>query len=136
VNLLIQALLQKDRPIPEFYRDELILKYIPQNAFPSDHAALSFAIATTTILYALKRKNKNLLVIGIILATASGIMSASRVALGAHRPTDILMGFAVAIGVSYLLTRDHLYTRSKKNIFTPIIQLEKWFWKKYFKIDQ
>lgn len=51
VNYMVKFRLYKERPIDDRSRDDLILQVIPENAFPSDHAAMSSAIATVTLLY-------------------------------------------------------------------------------------
>jgi membrane-associated phospholipid phosphatase len=58
VNYLFKAFLYKTRPLDDRSRDDLILQLIPENAFPSDHAAMSSAIATVTIIYGLRHRHR------------------------------------------------------------------------------
>jgi membrane-associated phospholipid phosphatase len=64
VNIIIQALTDKSRP--EEYilnKENLILSHLPTDPFPSDHAAVSAAIAMAT--YTRGKKNNDPLCIRI-----------------------------------------------------------------------
>ena len=68
------------------------------SAFPSDHAALFFALATT--LFIVWRRA------GIIAFFFSGIVIClPRIYLGLHHPTDIIAGAVTGILVAYFATR-------------------------------
>ena len=66
-----------------------IVSHIPDNGFPSDHAALTFLIAI--IMYQFNRK------IGLFLFFISIVVSITRVYLGLHHFIDILAGTLLAI---------------------------------------
>ena len=68
-----------------------IVSHIPDNGFPSDHAALTFLIAL--IMYLFNRK------IGTFLFLISILVSITRVYLGLHHFVDVLAGTLLAIAV-------------------------------------
>jgi membrane-associated phospholipid phosphatase len=70
---------------------DLIFKHVPNNPFPSDHAALSSAIGFATLFWGIKTQNRFFIFFGIIFIGISLFMSVCRVAAGVHWPTDILM---------------------------------------------
>jgi len=63
-------------------------------------------------------------VLGLVLIACSVLMSVSRVAVGVHRPTDILAGWGVAIIVVYLVTLTPIRKRQKHYIIKPLITLQ------------
>lgn len=66
------------------------------SSFPSDHAALFFALATGLCLI-------SPLIGGLAFVHAVVIISLPRVYLGLHFPTDILAGAAIGVAMVYLL---------------------------------
>jgi undecaprenyl-diphosphatase len=79
-----------DRPRPyEAHADEahLLLAPSPDPSFPSDHATGAYAIAFAILL-----RHRKAGVLALLLAT---LVSASRVGLGIHYPTDVLGGAAL-----------------------------------------
>ena len=108
LNIVIQAFVTKARPESVLTgADNLLLKHLPTMSFPSDHAAVSMAIAIALICatiyvivkYSQKSEQvfKNFLhnrkifvTIGVLFLLASIVMSIARVAVGVHWPTDIL----------------------------------------------
>jgi undecaprenyl-diphosphatase len=66
------------------------------SSFPSDHAALFFALATGLCLI-------SPLIGGLAFVHAGLIISLPRVYLGLHFPTDILAGAAIGVAMVYLL---------------------------------
>ncbi len=67
----------------------------PDPSFPSDHAAVAFAIAFG--VFAFSRR------VGILFLAAATLISLSRIALGLHYPSDVLAGALVG-WVAALLT--------------------------------
>ncbi|MFZ5341182.1 MAG: hypothetical protein ACOZBL_01040 [Patescibacteria group bacterium] len=52
LNLIIQLFIEKQRPEQLLISaDKLIFSHVPDSPFPSDHAALSAAIATSIMLW-------------------------------------------------------------------------------------
>ena len=71
----------------------------PDSSFPSDHAAAAFGIAVAALL-TYRFAGRILLAVAIVVAL-------SRVAVGAHYPTDVLAGAAVGSIMALLVTRLH-----------------------------
>ena len=75
------------------------------SSFPSDHAALYFALATC--IYFVSHR------LGIFaLCWAFFITSLPRVYLGIHYPTDIIAGALLGVGVGLLARNDRLRTKA------------------------
>ena len=109
INIVIQQFVTKDRPETVLTGTQhLLLEHLPTNSFPSDHAAVSMAFAIALVcgvIYVIVRyskKNdtshthfmenrKKFIWLGVFFLAASLIMSVARVAVGVHRPTDILV---------------------------------------------
>lgn len=66
-------------------------------SFPSDHAAVAFAIAFAVLAFSGRAG-------GLFLAAAT-LIALSRIALGMHYPSDVLAGLAVGLGAAMLVTR-------------------------------
>jgi membrane-associated phospholipid phosphatase len=80
INAIIHLITEKQRP--ELYisnKNKLILSHLPTDPFPSDHACVSAAIATATLLIAYQTNNKTLIYIGWFFALASLTMGVCRV---------------------------------------------------------
>jgi len=123
VNFLIKIMFSKQRPVDDWTRDDLVLWIIPQNAFPSDHAAMSSAIAMTTLLLGIHSGHRGMIIRGVWLMLMSLCMSWFRMMAGLHRPTDIIAWSLVGICMSYLLTRNSIYKRLQRCFFVPLISL-------------
>lgn len=65
-----------------------LMQHVPENSFPSDHATLVFAIATTLLMSPWRKIGLMLLILGLGVGWG-------RVYLGAHYPFDILAGAAL-----------------------------------------
>lgn len=117
-------------------QDNLIFEHVPTKPFPSDHAAVSAAIAMATMRWGIKNNEKKYIYISYIFWAFCLIMSVSRVAAWVHWPTDIIAGILVWVIVPVILYSDKIYEWIRRNIFIPIIHLEKWIFKKLFGIDQ
>jgi membrane-associated phospholipid phosphatase len=78
-----------------------------QRSFPSGHASVAFAAATTYLVMAqrerLPHRGRNA---ALLYAGAVGI-AALRVAAGKHFPTDVLGGAALGTGVGWLAAKVH-----------------------------
>lgn len=88
----IRWILPRSRP---FFEDgvRLLVDRINQPAFPSGHAAFSFALSAVVYFY-----NKKA---GLVFFLASFLISVARVFTGLHWPSDILVGALVGIICGY-----------------------------------
>jgi len=93
---IIRYFLPRPRPFLEFPVN-LLLAPSSQASFPSGHAAFYFAIAVVLFFY-----NKKT---GILFFLASFLISISRVFVGIHWPSDILVGATIGIFSGWLIYR-------------------------------
>lgn len=109
VNFVIQFFVDKQRPETAILdKGNLILDHLPTEPFPSDHAAVSAAIAMATMLWGIRHRDKRFLWASVFLWFACLAMSFSRVAVAIHRPTDILAGLMVGIVCAIILFQKHI----------------------------
>lgn len=87
INNLIGLIYFRPRPFIDHEVFKLISKSGLEKSFPSDHAAISFAIAFVIFFY-----NKKLGIVFLILALLVGV---GRIFVGVHYPLDILAGGTV-----------------------------------------
>jgi len=59
LNLFIQIFVTKQRPEDLIDKSSLLLEHIPDASFPSDHAAMSSAIAMSVLIWGIKSNNKS-----------------------------------------------------------------------------
>ncbi|MFB9125048.1 phosphatase PAP2 family protein [Paraburkholderia dipogonis] len=74
------------------------------SSFPSDHAMLWMAVATGIFLVW-----RSIGVLAILYTVL--VICIPRAYLGFHYPTDLLVGAAVGIGITYVMTRDAIRVR-------------------------
>jgi membrane-associated phospholipid phosphatase len=78
-----------------------------QQSFPSGHASVAFAAATSYLLMAdrqhLPHRTRN----AIVLYTGATAVAALRVAAGKHFPTDVAGGALLGSGIAWLVARIH-----------------------------
>lgn len=135
-NQVIQYFGDKSRPEQAIsLKENLILSHLPTDPFPSDHAAVSAAIAMSTLLWGIKHKDKKFLAASVFFWFASGVMSFSRVAVAIHRPTDILVGILVWVSSASLLLHSTIW-KWVARIIGSLIVLEKRLFKNVFGINQ
>ncbi len=107
-NQVISHLWERPRPS---VADPTIVAFAgvsPDPSFPSDHVAAAFAIAFGALLYH-RRSGRVLLALAVLVA-------ASRLLVGAHYPTDVLGGVAVAGAAA-------LAVRAAESALRPIVAL-------------
>jgi undecaprenyl-diphosphatase len=96
ISLIIQKIFHVDRPENYLLNTwKLLLDHIPDVSFPSDHATVSFAFATSLFL----SNYKKLWFIYIVLAI---FMWIARISAWVHWPTDILWWMFVWIIWSFI----------------------------------
>lgn len=82
-NLLLKPLVNRTRPYYQLGYD-ILIPPVGDASFPSGHTAASFAAATA--IYAINKKW------GIAAYLFAAVMGFSRLYLGVHFPTDVLVG--------------------------------------------
>lgn len=136
-NMLIQFFVDKSRPEEAIVnKQNLILSHLPTEPFPSDHAAVSAAIAMSTMLRWIKNNDKTFIKLSRFFRLACLVMSFSRVAVAIHRPTDVIAWIGVWVIVSLILLSTSVWSRLRKTVIKPLIKIEKWLLKKIFTIVQ
>ena len=95
-NQAISHLWERPRPfVAHRALTHLLSAPSPDPSFPSDHAAVAFAIAFAVL--ACSR------LAGILLLAFATLIALSRVALGLHYPTDVLAGMCVGWAAALLV---------------------------------
>ena len=78
-----------------------------QESFPSGHASVAFAAATSYLVLArrehLRHRTRN----ALLLYGGAAAVSALRVAAGKHFPTDVVAGAALGSGIGWLVATIH-----------------------------
>lgn len=133
VNILVQVFVSKDRPDVVLNltgsRDAVLLhKYLPPSSFPSDHAAVSMAVAMATLIWGIHHNKKGYIWFGLFLLLISLIMCFARITTALHWPTDIIAGFVVGTVVPMLVLWSPTWIRTKKRIVHPLMRLQVWLW--------
>lgn len=95
-NQVISHAWQRPRPYATHpLADHLLTARSLDPSFPSDHAAAAFAIAIA-VLFCSRRA-------GLVLVACASFVAASRVALGVHYPSDVLVGAGVGVLAAVLV---------------------------------
>lgn len=97
VVFICNALFFRSRPFDGLY-DVSLLFYMPtDSSFPSNSAAVAFAIAAG--VWCINRR------LGVVLFVAAAVYGFSRIYVGVHYPADILGGIAIALIITPLTLR-------------------------------
>ncbi|OGM26589.1 hypothetical protein A3D00_03705 [Candidatus Woesebacteria bacterium RIFCSPHIGHO2_02_FULL_38_9] len=99
---MIKTLIPTPRPFVLNGRITETLTVFRDGAFPSGHAALAFALATTIWLH-----NKKL---GILYLIGALVIGAARVLGNVHYPIDIVGGAVIGIVIAFVIEKLHLKT--------------------------
>lgn len=94
-NLLLKNIVARPRPFAEIEALIPLIAKPTDFSFPSGHTTASFAVALV-MLRMLPKK------IGIPAVVLAALVAFSRLYLGVHYPTDVLVGFVVALVGSLL----------------------------------
>ena len=104
ITELIRFLWDRSRPFVENGFDKLttspvslLLNHPATSSFPSGHAAFYFGLSTIVYFY-----NKKL---GILFLISSSLISISRVFVGVHWPSDILVGAVIGIFSGWMVKK-------------------------------
>lgn len=128
-NQVIQYFGDKVRPETAIIlKQNLILSHLPTDPFPSDHAAVSAAVAMATLLRWIKHKDARFLKASIFFWFASGAMCFSRVAVAIHRPMDILVWLIVWVFSALIILRGSVWKRLLRVVCKPLMQLQEKIW--------
>ena len=96
-NQVISHLWDRPRPFTAHAAaTHLLSAPSPDPSFPSDHAAVAFAIAFAVLAFSRRG--------GIVFLAAATLIALSRIALGMHYPSDVLAGAAVGLAAALLVT--------------------------------
>jgi len=127
MNMIIQLLVDKERP--EGYiqnTDFLIMDHLPTDPFPSDHASVGMAFAVAVWLWGRHIQSKKLKNIGRVLILAALVMSATRMSVAIHWPTDVIVGSFIGILVAYLLHLSFHFSRTLWWVMDKLISIEEY----------
>lgn len=98
VNLILKNLVARIRPYDIFEELILITRRPSDLSFPSGHAGACFAVASVLFLCLPRR-------FGIPALVMAGLISFSRLYVGAHYPTDVLAGILVGCIAGWVACR-------------------------------
>ena len=101
-NQLLAMIKFRDRPFYHLNINKLI-EPLSEKSFPSDHAAVAFAIAVAIYFY-----NKKL---GSILIFCAFLISLARIYGGVHYPLDVIAG--AIVGTLFSIVFHKIYKRIK-----------------------
>lgn len=122
INYIIKARVHKERPYITLWlttpKEELFLNNIPKDTFPSDHAAVSATIAMWLLLRWVKNKEKAYIYLSIPFRFFSLSMWITRIMIGIHRPTDIIVGRGIGIVIAIILIQRKKIEYSRNYIIT------------------
>lgn len=93
VNVILKPLVARTRPY-DVLTDIVILTHLPGDfSFPSGHSAASFACAWA-LMRSLRPERKRWGIAALVLAA---VIALSRLYLGVHYPTDVIIGAAIGV---------------------------------------
>ena len=98
VNLFLKNYVARIRPYDFLNEVELLIERQRDFSFPSGHASSSFAVAV--ILFQCFKKRT-----GILALVLASMISFSRLYIGVHYPTDVIVGIIIGTIVAILVYR-------------------------------
>ncbi len=100
-NVALKNLVARPRPYTRLPDLVMLMKCPSDYSFPSGHSCASFAVASSLLWTMDKRWNK-LRIPAVVLAA---LIALSRIYVGVHYPTDVLVGTLIGIFGSLLICR-------------------------------
>lgn len=97
LNAIIGYFVGRSRPFVDHAIHPLIVKAASSKSFPSDHAALSFALASILAFFYPKWS--------IVFFIIAFLISISRVFVGVHYPLDVIAGACIGIASAFIARR-------------------------------
>jgi undecaprenyl-diphosphatase len=95
VGQIVSSAVDRARPFVTHHDVHLLIHHAKDAGFPSDHATGSFAIAVALLV-----RHRAAGTVALVLAA---LIAVSRVAVGAHYPTDVLAGAALGAAAALVL---------------------------------
>jgi undecaprenyl-diphosphatase len=92
IGQLLAHLWERSRPFIDGTGTKALIAHSADSSFPSDHAIVAFAIATSLLFW-----NRR---IGIAALAVATLICIARVSAGVHYPTDVLVGAIVGAGAA------------------------------------
>ena len=89
---LLAQLWERTRPFMDGSDTKALIAHSADSSFPSDHAIVAFAIATSLLFW-----NRRVGIAGLVVAA---FICIARVSVGVHYPTDVLVGAIVGAGAA------------------------------------
>jgi undecaprenyl-diphosphatase len=95
-NIILGKIWYQDRPFVDHPQQTvLVAHHARDNAFPSDHSTVAFAIAFAVLLIAWRA--------GAVFLLFALLIGFGRIFAGVHYPSDILASFLVGLGAGLLV---------------------------------
>lgn len=121
INLTIQQFVYFDRPESVLqWVGNLLLSHIPDASFPSDHAAVSIAFATSLFLSGYKK-------IALIFIPFALFMNISRVISGIHWPFDIIIWMIIGVISWFIVCKYLIKNKLFQNIQNYLLSIANFF---------
>lgn len=89
-NMILKNIVDRDRPYEVLNELKILIERQPDSSFPSGHAANS--LASAIVFYKMFKKKS-----GVSILIAGLVMALSRVYVGVHYLSDVLVGIGVGI---------------------------------------
>lgn len=106
-DLIIKKIVARERPFNQFSELIPLIKKPIGFSFPSGHSASSFASAGILFRYLDKKY-------GILAIVLAGIIAFSRLYLGVHFPSDVIVGIIMGLLSSYIISKLEKYISLKR----------------------
>ena len=115
LNIVTKELVDRDRPFTS--NGEFITKLptSPDKSYPSGHASMVLAGATTVLLFFSTSRRQKL--ISFFLVVEAAMVCISRLYLGVHYPSDVIAGILLGSGISLLVASNHKILERLINIY-------------------